>query len=98
MRSVSSKWDYLLAASLVLAAGSPAAAIGLTSLAAKPDQASSLALHTAVTLTIPTSIELIASDGAANDAFGASVALSGTSGLIGASFKSIGANSYQGAA
>jgi hypothetical protein len=42
--------------------------------------------------------ELTASDGAGGDEFGWSVALSGTTALVGASYKTIGANSRQGAA
>jgi hypothetical protein len=42
--------------------------------------------------------ELVASDGATNDRFGFSVALSDTTALVGAYSKTIGANSFQGAA
>lgn len=41
---------------------------------------------------------LTASDGVVGDLFGCSVALSGTTALVGAFFKKIGSNSYQGAA
>jgi FG-GAP repeat len=41
--------------------------------------------------------ELISSDGAANDFFGGSVALSGTMALVGADYKTIGSNPAQGA-
>lgn len=41
--------------------------------------------------------KMLASDGAANDAFGASVSLSGNSVLVGAKYKMIGVNDYQGA-
>jgi hypothetical protein len=41
---------------------------------------------------------LVASDGAADDSFGASVAISGTTAIIGAYDKTVGANMFQGAA
>lgn len=41
--------------------------------------------------------KLVAADGAAGDAFGASVSLSGESVLIGAKYKQVGANAFQGA-
>src|SRR5450432_3677139 len=82
-------------------ADSVSAATNLGSFPAKPadlDPASWSALKAAVAATIPQAATLTASDGAADDAFGYSVALSGTTALVGAYLKTIGSNSYQGEA
>jgi hypothetical protein len=44
------------------------------------------------------SAHLVAADGAADDSFGNSVAISGDTAVVGANFHTVGANTYQGAA
>jgi FG-GAP repeat len=65
---------------------------------AEADQVRWSALKAAVAATIPQAATLTASEGAGDDAFGYSVALSGTTALVGAAGKTIGSNSYQGEA
>jgi hypothetical protein len=90
-----------VAAMLIPAAGCVSAATTLPRFPAKPtgmNPAQWTALQNAVVQAIPASTELTASDGAANDDFGFSVALSGTTALVGAVSKTIGLNRNQGAA
>ena len=96
-----SKWGLGLATLFLLAAGSRSTATILPGFPDKPAEANQVrwsALKAAVAATIPQAATLTASDGAADDAFGYSVALSGTTALVGAYLKTIGANSYQGEA
>ncbi len=96
-------WCRGLSVLLVLASTCLSAATRLPSFPEKPvdiDQTKWTALQNAVaaTLPIPASTELTTSDGAAFDYFGVSVALSGTTALVGAYYKTIGSNDNQGAA
>src|ERR1700685_2556808 len=92
------RWCNVLAVLFVLASTCVSAATRLSRFPEKPanvDPARWTALQHAVaaTLAAPASTELTASDGAAGDLFGVSIALSGTTALVGA----IGANSEKGA-
>jgi hypothetical protein len=83
------------------AAGSVSPATRFPGFPAKPadiDPAEWTALQNAVAQNLPASAELTGSDGAAGDDFGYSVALSGTTALVGAENKTIGSNTFQGAA
>ena len=98
-----SGWCHGLAILFVLASTYLSAATRLPSFPAKPadiDQARWTALQNAVATALPTaaSAELTAGDGAASDNFGYSVALSGTTALVGALYHRVGSNSNQGAA
>ena len=93
------KWCRCCAALLLLAFGSLSAASTHTGFPVKPadtDQATWTTLQNAVAETVPESIELTANDGALSDQFGISVALSGTTALVGAESKTVGSNFAQG--
>jgi FG-GAP repeat len=94
------RWRQGLAALLILASGSLSAAPVLPNFPAKPadvDSARWTALQNAVEATPPASTELTASDGPAGGNFGYSVALSGTTAIVGAYLKANSANGSLGA-
>ncbi|MHB8742805.1 MAG: FG-GAP repeat protein [Sulfuricaulis sp.] len=86
---------------LMLASACVSAAPRLSRFSERPAdvaQAKWTALQNAVATALPASTELTSSDGAGYDAFGVSVALSGNTALVGASSKTVGSNTHQGAA
>ncbi|MHB8742806.1 MAG: FG-GAP repeat protein [Sulfuricaulis sp.] len=94
-------WCMGLTTLFILASTCVSAATSLAGFPGKPagvGQAKWVALQSAVATALPASTELTASDGTVNDRFGFSVSLSGTTALIGASDKTVGSNTNQGAA
>ncbi len=103
MRLLSYVAEIVLLTAVAFSPTCLSAATRLPSFPAKPagiDQATWTALQNVVAATLPNpaSTELTASDGAMADRFGISVALSGTTALVGAYYKTIGSNGFQGAA